>query len=651
MRDFYLSYLTTFGLGAAIAFSPSLSVRADQPDTPEPNPPATSSTMAGFTANRSPNLSNQPSVSASSSTASALVGFREGNQPQPIFSSAQAQALKSPAAVEVPLSGSQLAQLEEASEEAEDTSPAPEAAPVDAIEDNEAEAGDPADTESPGLSVPEAQQPLAEPASDPEPASDSPDSDTLPAAEQPRELTEDEIPDPPPEYLQPAANPLLTPTQPEEVEILDTQPLSLETAIELAYRNNQELQIALLEVERSQAALREAQAALYPTLNANAALQANNSASPVDSRDAIPGLPGSGSSDTTTTSANAGLELNYDLGISGRRSAQIRAAEESLRNAELELERVQAQLRLDTINDYYTVQDATAQIAINQAFLDEAERNLNDTVLREEVGVGTRFDVLRSQVQVANARQSVISAQSQRRTAQRQLAARLNLPPSINVDTLPVEIAGSWPLSLEESIVLAYQGRAELEQLLVQRQISEAQRQVALSAVRPELGLFANYNVVQGFSSGFSEFDDGFTIGAQLQWRLFDGGAAAAAAEQSERDIEIAESNFASTRNDIRLQVEQAYFELEANRENIDTAELAVQQAEEAVELANLRFNAGVGTQLDVLTATSELADARGNLVTAILDYNRALAALERAVSNLDLPQPVSSRGELQGDP
>jgi outer membrane protein TolC len=72
-----------------------------------------------------------------------------------------------------------------------------------------------------------------------------------------------------------------------------------------------------------------------------------------------------------------------------------------------------------------------------------------------------------------------------------------------------------------------------------------------------------------------------------------------------------------------------------ANQENIDTASLAVEQAQEALELANLRFNAGVGTQLDVLSATRELTEAEGNLVTAVLDYNRALARLERAVSNL----------------
>lgn len=650
MRDFYLGYLTTFGLGAAIAFFPILPSRAAQPETPEPESSSTPTmTMAGLpeTADSaSPSAAaavSAPQPLSSPAPAPAPAGteiqspaMATISPPQPLFSSSHSATETAPADSSSP---QLLVQAEpmvepEASEDesAPLESPAGEASPEDspagmgeAVPDDEPSASPQPEMESPTPDLsPQVPEPVME-SEQPEPSMESETTEPEAAG-----LSDDELPRPLPEYLQPSGNPLLTPTQPEEVDIIGTQPIALETAVELAYRNNEELQVALLELERSRAGLREARAALYPTVDASAGVRATNDASPTGSISPI-----FGNTDTTSTVANAGVELNYDLGLSGRRGAQIRAAEESVRNAELQVEQVQAQLRLETINDYYAVQDATAQIAINQAFLDEAERNLNDTVLREEVGVGTRFDVLRSQVQVANARQNVIRAQSQRRIAQRQLAARLNVPPTINVDTLPVERAGAWPLSLEESIVLAYQGRAELEQLLVQRQISEEQRQIALSAVRPEVGLFANYNVVQGFSTNASEFDDGFSLGAQLQWRLFDGGAAVAAAEQSELDIEIAESNFSSVRNDIRLQVEQAYFELEANQENIVTAELAVRQAEEAVELANLRFNAGVGTQLDVLTATSELADARGNLVTAILDYNRALASLERAVSNV----------------
>mgnify|MGYP006272174297 CR=1 FL=1 len=450
----------------------------------------------------------------------------------------------------------------------------------------------------------------------------SPSGPVIPQSERPTSEGFDD----PPDYLTPIPNPLLTPTQPEEVDILGTQPISLETAIELAYRNNQELQIALLQLERAQAGLQAELATRLPTVDLTAGLQSGDQLS-VGTIQA--------NQDEVITSIQGGVRTDYDLGLSGERAARIRAARDQVRIAELQAETIRSQLRLDTINDYYAVQEAIEAIRINQAFLDEAERNLRDTELREEVGVGTRFDVLRADVQVANARQALTQAVSQRQITQRQLARQLNVPPSINLTTLSVEIAGSWPLTLEESIVLAYQNRAELEQFLVEREFNQEQQQIALSRVRPNLGLFAEYNLQDIIDPSSGAFDDSFTVGAQFTWRLFDGGAARARAEQAARDTDINESEFENARNQIRFEVEEAYYDLLANQENIDTASLAVEQAQEALELANLRFNAGVGTQLDVLSATRELTEAEGNLVTAVLDYNRALARLERAVSNL----------------
>lgn len=209
------------------------------------------------------------------------------------------------------------------------------------------------------------------------------------------------------------------------------------------------------------------------------------------------------------------------------------------------------------------------------------------------------------------------------------------MPPNAGVETTPVTVAETWPLTLEESIVLAFQNRAELEQQLLQSDISEQQRQIALAAVRPRVSLFANYSL-QGQLDSNSSFEDDYSFGARFNMTLFDGGAARASARQQELSGEISEEQFSETLDQVRFDVEQAYFNLESNQENIATSQVAVAQAEEALELANIRLQAGVGTQLEVLTAQSELTQAQVNNVSAILGYNRALAAIERAVSNLD---------------
>jgi len=447
---------------------------------------------------------------------------------------------------------------------------------------------------------------------------------------------------PPPEFLNPSANPLLFPTQSEEVQVRGTQPITLQQALELGRRNNRDLQAAQLTLERTQTALQEALAAEFPTAGFVADFTRSESAQTKlsNERQAQRQLPPPFNqvitpSDPVSTTFNGALQLSYDLYTAGRRPAAIRAASEQIRFQELEVERISEQLRLNITNAYYALQDADAQVEISLAAVTDATQSLRDALLQEQAGLGTRFDVLQAQVQLANANQDLTRAQSQQRISRRQIVRLLSLGQAVEVSAAdPIAEAGNWDLSLEQSIVLAFKNRAELEQFLVQRNISEQQRTIALAAIRPQASLTAGYNIFGVLNDDLGP-QQGLTLGARLQWNFFDGGAARARAQQQTLNIAIAETNFANQRNQVRLDVEQAFFDLNANKQNIQTAAFALERARESLRLARLRFQAGVGTQLEVINQQTELTRARGNLLRAILDYNRALAALQRAISNL----------------
>ncbi|MBD1805752.1 TolC family protein [Microcoleus sp. FACHB-SPT15] len=439
-----------------------------------------------------------------------------------------------------------------------------------------------------------------------------------------------------PEFLNPSANPLLFPTEAEEVQVQITQPITLQQALELAQRNNRDLREARLTLERSQFQLQEALAAEYPTATFGADFTRSDSAQRelgIEAQADNPLAPDD--DDTISTTFNGTVELSYDLLTAGRRSANIRAAREQVRFQQLDVERIFQQLRLDTIRSYYDLQEADAQVEISQAAVTDAARSLRDAQLQEQAGLGTRFDVLQAQVQLANENQGLIRGVSQQRIRRRQLTQLLSLAQPVEVSAAdPIEVAGDWELSLEQSIILALKNRAELEQQLVNRNISQQQRRAALAAIRPQASVFASYNILGVLDDDFGPAD-GLSLGARLQWNFFDGGAARARARSEETEIAIAENRFADQRNQVRLEVEQAFFELSANEENIQTASFALEQAQESLRLARLRFQAGVGTQADVITQQTQLTRARVNRLNAILDYNRALAALQRAISNL----------------
>lgn len=465
------------------------------------------------------------------------------------------------------------------------------------------------------------------------PATETPDT-TLPGETSPATAATSSQVDTP-DYLNPSPNPLDLPTRPEEVELQGTQPITLRQAVDLAIRNNPQLRQATQQLDEAQAGLEQARAANNPTVSVNAGLTqaGQQSAVPVQTSPTSPPTTEIRSSDAATLNGN--LQVNYALFTSGRRSSLIRAAEGQVRTQQLEVERQKNELILQVANAYYDLQQAGAQVRIFQSNVAQAEQSLRDAEALERAGVGTRFDVLQAQVDVANAQQSLTQQLSSFDVSRRNLVQLLNTSNAVDLTASdPIQVAGDWNLSLEQSIVEALKNRAELEQQLIQREVAEQQRRAALAQLGPQVNLQGAFGLNNNLDAG-NGFLNNYQIGVGLNLNLYDGGAARAQARAQEINIAQAESQFETVQNQIRFQTEQAYSQLQASASNIQTTALAVTQAAEALRLARLRFQAGVGTQTDVLRQQTVLAQSQVNNLQAILGYNRALATLQRQVSSL----------------
>ncbi len=461
------------------------------------------------------------------------------------------------------------------------------------------------------------------------------------------------------EELNPSGNPLSFPTKSDEVKLDAQQPITLEQAIELSLKNNKDIEVARIQIESDAAALRQEKAALFPTLGLSTGLDYSDDAfldsniqqsvdgviesalatgaTEEEAQEAAESAFGSIGSDSSTSSFsfNGGLTLNYDIFTSGQRGASIRAAEKTLRSTELNLEVIVEEARQETSSNYYNLQNADAQVEISKAAVEDAAQTLKDAQLLERAGLGTRFDVLRAEVELSQAQQSLSTAKANQNIARRQLAETLSVSHDTDLSTADaIEEAGEWEMELEETIVQAFKNRAELEQFLLQKEINEEQRTIALSSIRPTVSANASYSANDDFEDDF-DISDQYSAGITLQWQLFDGGAASAGARQAEKGAEIAETSFANERNEIRFAVEQAFFQLKSNQSNIGTATKEVELAEESLRLARLRFQAGVGTQTDVIEAQTQLTTARGDLLSSITDYNLSYVSLQREVSNI----------------
>jgi outer membrane protein TolC len=432
-----------------------------------------------------------------------------------------------------------------------------------------------------------------------------------------------------PGQLDPAQT-LVVPTTPSQVRLDITKPVTLVEILELVERTNSDAIRARIAVDRARAVLQENEAGRSPTVTGTMQYNYTDSA-----QTRLNNINNNTSLNTTSNPLNATIGLNYNVFDSGAKEAAIRIAENNLRIAEADLSRIRQNIRLGIVTAYYNLQNTDETIRIQRKAVENSERSLKDTKARERAGVGTKFDVLQSEVQLANSKQDLLNAEAAQLVARRELSRQLNYPAIVEITAADkITPVPEWKLPVEETILMAVRNRAELDIRKLEREVARDRANSSLAQIGPQINLFGNFNTASEFTSGRG-VGVGYQVGATLNWNLFDGGKAAAQVDQFKADQAIAETRFEQDARQARFDVEESYINQRSRLKQIDTATKAVQQAEEALRLARLRLDAGVGTQLEVITAEAALTTADVNRVQAIIGYNQSRANLERAVSGL----------------
>jgi len=433
-----------------------------------------------------------------------------------------------------------------------------------------------------------------------------------------------------------ASPPLALPEEPAQVRTHQLRPISLEEAIQLAEFNSPKLKAAASQVDQAKSSLRAAIAAWYPTVDLSA------SGLPEYFQSYTNRNPDFGS-DTYARQwrVDGALSVRWDL-INPTRVPQIAAARDRYERAGDSYLIALRDLRLQAQTSYFSLQKADEGVRIGQASVKASLVSYRDARARFNAGVNTKLDVLEAETQLARDR-NLLTSNLRLQDEQRHLLARvLDLPQDvIPTAATPLRPMGLWDSSLQESIVSAYNYREELDQLILDISINNSQANASLAAVQPVLS-FVNSTTAyrsegQSAKASLSEIEMGdFTNGFQnstaltASWRLFDGGRARAEYQRSKQVAQQIRFDFANLRNQIRFEVEQSFFGLRAAIQTIDTTAAEVLAARESLRLSQLRVQAGVGVQREVVNTQRDLTQAELKYANAVHDYNTNLAQLQR---------------------
>ena len=337
---------------------------------------------------------------------------------------------------------------------------------------------------------------------------------------------------------------------------------------------------------------------------------------------------------------NAGLQVVQSFYEGGRMLSALRTARLTKEQAILQYQTVVADTLLATRLAYYDILLAAQQITVNEASVNLLQRELDDQRRRYEAGTVPRFNVLRAEVAVANQRPNLIRARNAYRIGKNNLSNLLgyNLPREI-WDDIPLQLsdqleAAPYQIELPVAITEALEKRTELGALRKAERLEQEKIVTARAGYKPSLQGFAGYewHTFQFEHRDLDEQLNGWAVGAQLNWSVFDGLATRGRVMEAKALHEKSKVDLDDTSRRIELEVRTAYSGFIEAREVLESQQKVQEEAEEALRLAKARADAGTGTQLDVLDAETSLTQARTTQVQSLHDYAVARARLERAI-------------------
>ena len=441
------------------------------------------------------------------------------------------------------------------------------------------------------------------------------------------------------------------PSKTEQVRIVSLRPLSLKEVENLAEVNSPSLKEIASRVDQAESALRVQLAEWYPKLGITAEVprftggqQAFND---VDPNTPLAGIFTTG---TTRWSMSSTLSAQWDV-VNPRRVPQVSAARDLFEKAKNQYLIALRDLRLQIAQAYFRVQLFDERVRINQRAIGASLISLRDARARFQAGVATRLEVLQAETQLERDRQRMSDSLSDQSVSRRDLSRLINLPQNITPTAKePLRVIGLWKPSLQESVIAAYAFREELDNIILDISASNSQANSSLAAVQPFLTIANNLFATRYTGSqavivnlpGSLGYAVENSVGLNLRWSLFDGGAARAQYRQFKQKALENEFSFSRERDRLRFEVEESFYKLGSSNRNIVTTAKEVLAAREGLRLARLRFQAGVTTQREVVEQQRDLTSAEYTYAQSLVEYNNFLTELRRRTG---LDQVAECRG------
>ncbi|MCX7970326.1 MAG: TolC family protein [Negativicutes bacterium] len=402
--------------------------------------------------------------------------------------------------------------------------------------------------------------------------------------------------------------------------------MTLQDAINIALQNNLNIAVAYSQKDQAAAQLDYARALQGPTLSWQNQSQVNENSTYRPN-------PYTAPLNTQNQNYSNTFSLSYTIADAGLTSGKVGAADYNLKLQAAKVDSSRENIRFNTAYYFYSVLAASQLVKVDQEAVQRSQEHLKNVQAQFAVGTVAKSDVLRTEVELANNQQTLIRDQNRYKLAVANLINVLNLPLNTEIKLDDSELRYTRVgISLDAATDYGMKNRPEITQAAMQVGVAEQTLQQARAGQGITLQFQAQEVMSDGTFPGFSSGDSNASAAVVASFDIFDNGQTSSQVAAAEKGLAAARQQLDLQKLQTALDVKQAYLSMRDAEERIAATKVAVAQAEEDYKIAVVRYEAGVGTNLDVLDAHKSLTQAQTDYLSALYDYDTQLAALVKAM-------------------
>jgi outer membrane protein len=397
---------------------------------------------------------------------------------------------------------------------------------------------------------------------------------------------------------------------------------TVEEAVALAQAQNPEIAIARKKIQAARGGLIEARAGYLPSVVSTGLYDKRQHQTDTRLRD-----------EDYTASVRV-LQNVYNGGAVG---SQVAIARLSIEKEDFEFQEVGSRVTMDVRIAFNELLLNRAKVRVREDSVRVLDEELKSQEERLRAGIVGTLNVQRAQVALANERPELINAQTQLKNSYLRLGELFGTDVPPGAEGAPFEISGELQYhsrhpDLNECLARADATRPVIKAREKDIEIQDRQYTLDKSELRPRVDLFSAYEVYNERDPEVGrEFNHGYLAGVNATWHIFDGFATKGRLQATRARREAAVQARAATRRAVASEVRSAFFDLQQAGRVLETETQNVQTADEALEAAKSNLAAGLGTQLDILQAASDVTRTRTTRLSAIYLHNVAIARLAHA--------------------